>query len=635
MSLQSEEKVKQNEERLRAIFEASQDGILVEDNERIIYVNKSYLGLFGYDEAKELIGQHISVVISPEDTERVMEFGRSRLSGEHPPSKYEFKGRRKNGKLIKVEASVSKSTVADKTFITTILRDITERKRQEEKLREFAQRIEQQSRIFDTTLSSITDFAYIFDKAGRFAYSNQPLLDLLGIKFEEILGKNFFDLKYPDDLAERLQKQIQQVFDTKEKLVDETPFISPTGISGYYEYIFSPVIATDGSVEVVAGSTRDITQRKRIEEALRESEEKSRNILESITDAFLSIDREWRFTYINRQAERLLERKSSDLLGKNMWDEYPALNDSEFGKAYKQAAYQRLASTVISFYPDHDRWYEAHVYPAPDGITIYFRNVTERKQAEEILRRSHEVLEARVLKRTKELEKVNEERERALHQLVTVQEDERQRIARDLHDHLGQQLTALRLKLEILKKMSAGDESLYKQIDEAVKVARQLDSDVDFLAWQMRPTTLDDLGIVAALAHYVRQWAMHSDISAEFNADRFGKIRLTDDAETNFYRITQEALNNISKHAQASSVNVLLEPREGFAVLIIEDDGIGFEPDKQTSDEEDRKQMGLIGMQERAALIGGKLEIESAKGEGTTIFVSVPISGGKKEKVNE
>jgi PAS domain S-box-containing protein len=134
------------------------------------------------------------------------------------------------------------------------------------------QRLEHQWRIFDTTLSSITDFAYTFDRDGRFVYANQPLLDLWGLTLEEAVGKNFFDLKYPDELAARLQRQIQEVFDTGRKLADETQYTSPTGAVGYYEYILCPVFDIDGAVALVAGSTRDVSERKRTEAALIKSE---------------------------------------------------------------------------------------------------------------------------------------------------------------------------------------------------------------------------------------------------------------------------------------------------------------------------------------------------------------------------
>ncbi|QYM78769.1 PAS domain S-box protein [Horticoccus luteus] len=123
---------------------------------------------------------------------------------------------------------------------------------------------------FDTILSAIADFAYSFDREGRFVYMNKALLDLWGLPREEAVGKNFYELKHPDELAARLHKQIETVFVTKTQVRDETPFLSPTGVEGYYEYIFSPVFGADGSVMSVAGSTREISARKRMERELQD-----------------------------------------------------------------------------------------------------------------------------------------------------------------------------------------------------------------------------------------------------------------------------------------------------------------------------------------------------------------------------
>ena len=157
--------------------------------------------------------------------------------------------------------------------ILAINTDITGQKMAVEALAELSRRTERRERILTSTLSFISDFAYIYDRDGRFLFVNQPLLDLWGITLEDAVGKNFFDLGYPRDLAEQLQQQIQEVFETKTGLSGETPYTSPTGLAGYYEYIFSPAFARDGRVEFVAGTTRDITERKRIEAELRAAKE--------------------------------------------------------------------------------------------------------------------------------------------------------------------------------------------------------------------------------------------------------------------------------------------------------------------------------------------------------------------------
>ena len=188
---------------------------------------------------------------------------------------------------------------------------------------ELTAKAQQQARIFDTTLSSIADFAYIFDRAGRFVYSNKSLLDLWGLKLSDVVGKNFFELPYPADLAAKLMQQIQQVFDTGQVLRDETPYTSPAGVTGYFEYIFSPVFADDGTVEVIAGSTRDTSERRRVEETLRQADRRKdeflamlahelRNPLASVANAASLLrgstdpkTHDWAVGVIERQAYQL------------------------------------------------------------------------------------------------------------------------------------------------------------------------------------------------------------------------------------------------------------------------------------------------------------------------------------------
>ena len=143
----------------------------------------------------------------------------------------------------------------------------------------------QRAQQFDTMLSSIPDFAYCFDRDGRFIYVNRALLNLWGLTLKEAVGKNFFDLKYPDDLAERLQRQIQTVIATRQRLRDQTPYVSPSGVIGYYDYIFSPVFAADGSVAVVAGTTRDISDSQKHAGELEELiKQRTARLQDTITD---------------------------------------------------------------------------------------------------------------------------------------------------------------------------------------------------------------------------------------------------------------------------------------------------------------------------------------------------------------
>jgi PAS domain S-box-containing protein len=242
--------------------------------------------LFGIS-AKDASGgplEHYLQFVHPDDQSAVAAAIAKALEG--PDDKYatEYRLVRKDHTTSWVSARgrVERGRNGKARYFPGVIIDITDRKSLELKSEELRHRLEQQARIFNTALSSITDFAYVFDRQGRFVFVNQPLLNLWGLKLEDAVGKNFHDLKYPTPLATRLQSQIQQVFDTKSGLTDETPYESPTGAGGYYEYIFSPVFDRDGNVEMVAGSTRDISERKRVERELQNSQESYRVLAQSL-----------------------------------------------------------------------------------------------------------------------------------------------------------------------------------------------------------------------------------------------------------------------------------------------------------------------------------------------------------------
>jgi PAS domain S-box-containing protein len=219
------------------------------------------------------------------------------------------------------------------------------------------------------------------------------------------------------------------------------------------------------------------------------------------------------------------------------------------------------------------------------------------------------------------------EREEAAHaraalagRLISIQEDERIRIARDLHDNLGQQLTGLRLRLEAIALSESVDANVSRHVHEAQVLIDKVDRGLDFIAAELRPASLD-IDFVYALREFVQEWSITFGIEATFHASPMPDIHLGEDTQTHLYRITQEALNNVYRHAHARRVSVILERRRDSLVLLIEDDGKGFE--YTGKERRGRHGLGLVGMRERAALIGGKLEVESAPGKGTTVFVTV------------
>jgi signal transduction histidine kinase len=208
--------------------------------------------------------------------------------------------------------------------------------------------------------------------------------------------------------------------------------------------------------------------------------------------------------------------------------------------------------------------------------------------------------------------------------LIVAQEDERRRISRELHDEFGQQLSTLTLKLGVLKREHGSGGTLGEQLAGLERIVAQLDANVDLIALQLRPTTLDDLGLVAALAQLVQRWAQDVGIRAELRVSGIEPADLTSEMGTALYRIAQEALNNVAKHAGARRVNVLLAALSNQVSLIVEDDGAGFDAMRAAGG--DARQLGIIGMRERAWLLGGTLDIESRPGGGTTVRSRLPTA---------
>ena len=269
--------------------------------------------------------------------------------------------------------------------------DQTERMQAEERVRMLSAESSRQRRIYETALSNTADFVYVFNLDGRFTYINRALLDLLGISAEDAMNKNFFDLNYPPPLAEKLQDQIQEVIKTGKPLRDETPYTSAKGTESY-EYIFVPVFGTDGSVEAVVGSTRQITDRKRIEIALRESEQRHRALVTATSDVVYRMSADWSVMYPldGRSLVASNLEPISDWLEKNI----PAPEIPKVKAAYTQAVTHKSTFQLEHQVVRQDGsigWTFSRAVPivGQDGEIIEWfgtaSDVTRRKQAEEEL----------------------------------------------------------------------------------------------------------------------------------------------------------------------------------------------------------------------------------------------------------
>jgi len=206
----------------------------------------------------------------------------------------------------------------------------------------------------------------------------------------------------------------------------------------------------------------------------------------------------------------------------------------------------------------------------------------------------------------------------ALQRVVTAQELERRRLARELHDETGQALTSILLGLRGLEEVKDAD-ALKATVGEVRDLVRSTLQDVRRLAVELRPKALDDFGLVAALERLTESFAEQTGIAVEFAAPKDAD-RLPAEVETALYRIVQESLTNVVKHARASRVSIVLTRRRSSVSIVVEDDGVGFEPGRETGDG-----IGLLGMQERVGLLGGRVALESRPGAGTTFVAEVPL----------
>ena len=444
------------------------------------------------------------------------------LEGTSDKHETNFRVVRSDGEISWVAASgtIERSDDGSARSFQGVLIDISELRSSERRADELSLRLEKQSRILDITLSSISDFAYILDRKGRFAFVNQALLDLWGLTFKEAVGKNFFELKYPEELATRLQRQIEKVFTTKEGLTDETEYTSQTGAGGYYEYIFRPVFDREGNVELVAGSTRDITDRKRVEAELRASQERYRTLAESLESQVQARTRE-------------LEQRTSDVV---------------------------LQSELLS------------------GLSS---------------------------------------------RLMKTQDEERRRIAREMHDSAGQTIVALSMAIDqIQRALDPSNQKLIGLAQEADSLLRDLGQEIRTTSYLLHPPLLDELGLREALGWYVDGLRQRSGIEIQLSVDEFQ--RLPNEIELTVFRVVQECLTNIHRHSGSKIAQIDVAAKGDDLIVKVRDFGSGISEEVLAKIRNRGVGVGFRGMRERVRPFAGDVRIESQVGVGTAVTITLP-----------
>jgi PAS domain S-box-containing protein len=591
----------------RRLVEQSPDGILISQNDRIVFLNPAAVRLFGAAAPDQLLGKSAFDLFHP-DSHALMRTRMRELLAGVPVPPAEEKIIRFDGGVTDVEVNSTRVDESDGQAIQVIVRDISARKRAEALLRQSEERL---TLAFAGAQEGVWDWSL---ETGAVVYSPR-WTQMLGYGPDEIEPhvSAWERLLHPDDKARarELNESLDHGAATYEgefRLLHK---------AGHYIHVLSrgfPVRREPkGPVTRVVGTHLDITEQKRTEAALRESEERLTLAFAGAQEGVWDWNLETNAVVYSPRWKQMLGYADDEIEPHiSAWerlvhpDDRVRADEANDSVARGERMYEaefRLRHKTGGYVHVLSRGFPIRREPGGPVVRIVGTHfdLTERKRAE---------------------------RTELLTRLVFAQEDERRRIAREMHDQFGEQLTALGHRIAALKDASAGHPELAVPVQAVEAVARQLDEDVDHLVWELRPTALDDLGLQAALANYVKNWSERARISCELRAFGLLDNRLASEAETTLYRIAQEALTNVAKHSRAKHVDVILERRADQVLLIVEDDGVGFDPEESGST---RQGFGLLGMQERASLVGAMLQVESSPGKGTTILVRMAAAGRQTE----
>lgn len=581
-----------------AMLENSNDAIIIIDSKLNINTwNSGAEKVYGYT-AQEAIGKYEPdfLPVDPQTALDIAEEIKNYPTGGHWLG--ECLHKKKNGDQIDVSISITvfKNTASESVEYVCIITDVTERKKAEEKIKHLASIIQ---------LSN--DAIYTTDKGFNITSWNKGAERLYGYTEKEMIGKKEYQILpafHPVFSENNIQLYEETgYFKTESSHRKKDGQIVIVSIS--VTYLKDENNNTIGFIIVI----NDVTEVKKLEAQLKNFNEKLEaeviektkelnDVFGRVTDGFMALNNQKCFTYVNKKAGDILQKDHKDLIGKNIEKEFETI-DENFFKAYNKVIKKQQHIHFEDFFESFNSWLEFDFYPSANGVSIYFKDISDQKKTQE------------------DLIKLNYRFRTLASHLQNSREEERINIAREIHDELGQMATAIKIDISwIKKKMTGENEEVKLKMDETIAQLSEMVNTIRRIAQELRPSILDNLGLTAAIEWYCGDFQKRTNIQCKFE-NTVGDLSLPNNVKTNLFRICQESLTNIMRHANATEVECKILKHNNKIVLMIKDNGTGFDTMQKT------KSLGLLGMQERAFLINGELKIESSKESGTTIKVEV------------
>jgi PAS domain S-box-containing protein len=476
---------------------------------------------------------------------------------------------------------------------------------------------EEALRLTQTAVDRSADEVYLLRPDGSCAYANDQASRALGYTREEMLTMSMPDA-VPDFTAETVAEMWREL-QKKKSILREMYHRTKSGRVYPIEARLS-YFELAGK-EYMFSFVRDITERRRAEQVLHESEQMLSSFMESATDGFLLFDSELNLTMANRAAMEIFPpgMKREDLLGKNLLDFAPNLRETGRYDRYREV--MRTGKPFIvgdaGPYPQYeDRHMSVRAFKVGDGLGMVFSDITERKRVEQELLDHQSQLQRLTVK------------------LAAAEEHQRQQIASLLHDKVDQSLAVSTMNLQLLRKADLST-THSKALEEAIEQIRGVSRDTRTLMVDICPPLLYEVGLAPAMQHLLAQYERQHGTACKFLLkDEWAP--LSDDLHGMLFQIARELLHNVARHAEASSVKVVLSAGEGESVrMSVEDDGVGFDTSELHVSERADGGFGLFSIRERLRHLGGRLEVTSAPGQGTKVIVDLPVSAGQPEATEE